>query len=217
MTRRRDRSPFERRRSVEILAVEGSSEKIYFDSLVRLGNTDMAVRTVNCHGGDLKNVRRVCECLMKDTNRMPGDFLGVVIDMDNTTKKEMLEFMEWCEEREIETYISNPSFEVFLLMHFIDVPSGISQHDMEDLLGRLQGRRYDKAKGIGISDESVKAALARADKALPPKSDAADCLERPGTTTVHRLVRKIASRFERTPENRSFYRRIMTTRRKWES
>ena len=154
---------------------------------------------------------------MKDTNRMPGDFLGVVIDMDNTTKKEMLEFMEWCEEREIETYISNPSFEVFLLMHFIDVPSGISQHDMEDLLGRLQGRRYDKAKGIGISDESVKAALARADKALPPKSDAADCLERPGTTTVHRLVRKIASRFERTPENRSFYRRIMTTRREWES
>lgn len=196
MTRRGCRVPIERRKAVEILVVEGSSEKVYFDSLVRLGDTDVAVRTVNCHGGDIKSVRHVCESMMEAGGRMQGDFIGVVIDVDNTTKDEMLGFIRWCEERKIEVYISNPSFEVFLLMHYTDVPSSISQHDMEDSLGRLQGRKYDKAKGIGISDGSVKAALARADKALPPKSEMISCLERPGTTTVYRLVRKIALRFE---------------------
>ncbi|WP_400209758.1 RloB family protein [Candidatus Methanarcanum hacksteinii] len=195
MTRRGGYLPDGRRKAMEILAVEGSSEKVYFDRLARLGVTDMAVRTVDCHGGDIKKVRRVCECMLDDRNRKQGDSLGVVIDVDNTSKDEMLRFLDWCEGRDIEVYISNPSFEVFLLMHFIDVPSSISQHDMEGSLGRLQGRRYEKACGISISEESVKAALTRADKALPSRSDTVTCLEHPGTTTVHRLVRKIASRY----------------------
>lgn len=197
MTRRRSNVPIERRKAVEVLAVEGSSEKTYFDSLVRLGDTDMAVRTVNCHGGDIKSVRHVCEYMLKDHEQKEGYFLGVVIDVDSTTKQEMLRFIKWCEERGIEAYISNPSFEVFLLMHYADVPSSISQHDLEDSLGRFQGRKYDKSKGIGITDDSVKAAIIRADRSLPSESDVRACLERPGTTTVHRLVMKIASRFKR--------------------
>lgn len=196
MTRRRGNSSIERRKAVEILAVEGSSERIYLDRLVRLGNTDIAIRTIDCRGGDIKSVRHVCESMLKDRNREPGDFLGVVMDVDNTSKDEILKFIDWCEDRGIEIYISNPSFEVFLLMHFADVPSSISQHDLEDSLSRHLGRKYDKAKGINISDESVKAALTRADRVLPSKADSKDCLDRPGTTTIQQLVRKVSSRFK---------------------
>ncbi len=196
MTRRRGNTSIERRRTLEILAVEGSSEKIYFDRLLRLGDTDIAVRTIDCHGGDLKSVRHVCNYMMEIRNTAHGDCLGVVIDVDNTPKKDLLEFVGWCENNGIEVYISNPSFEVYLLMHFANVPSGSSQHDLEDSLGRHLGKRYDKAQGISISDESVKTALGRAERALPSKMNTKDCIDRPGTTTVHRLVMKIASRFK---------------------
>lgn len=195
MTRKRGNTSFQRRKALEILAVEGSSERIYFDRLLRLGDTDLVVRTINCHGGDLRSVRHVCESVLKDRNLMQGDYLGVVMDVDNTPHRDILEFIEWCEGRGIEVYISNPSFEVFLLMHFTNVPSGYSQHDLEDALGKQLGRRYDKAEGIVISDESVRAALGRADRTLPSKFGTDDCIDRPGTTTVHRLVRKIVSRY----------------------
>ncbi len=132
---------------------------------------------------------------MEDRNTMHDGDLGVVMDVDNTPKKDLLEFVGWCEKNGIEVYISNPSFEVYLLMHFANVPSSSSQHDLEDSLGRHLGKRYDKARGIGISDESVRAALGRAERALPSKLDIKDCIDRPGTTTVHRLVTKVASRF----------------------
>ena len=196
MTRRKGNTSIERRKALEILAVEGSSEKIYFDGLLRLGDTDLLVRTINCHGGDIRGVRHVCECMLDERNPSNDDYLGVVMDVDNTPRKDILEFIEWCEKRGIEVYISNPSFEVFLLMHFTNVPSSLSQHDLEESLGRQLGRKYDKARSIRISDESVMAAIGRADRALPSKLGTRECIEHPGTTTVHRLVTKIASRFK---------------------
>lgn len=186
------------RRTAEILALEGASEKIYLDRLVRLGDTDLVVRTIDCHGGDLRNLRRICGTILDERERglRSEDFVGVVMDVDNTPKEEILGFIRWCRDRGIEVYLSNPSFEVFLLMHFSVVPGSLSQDGLEDSLSRHLGRRYDKARGIAISEDSVAAALRRADRALPDGSEEG-CLERPGTTTVHRLVRKIASRFQR--------------------
>ncbi|MBO6084072.1 MAG: RloB domain-containing protein [Candidatus Methanomethylophilaceae archaeon] len=178
-----------KRRNIQIVVTEGLSESIYLDRIKARFST-LPVHTVNASGGDVKKLRRECIKLMVD--REPKDMLAVVTDMDEKTPEEIAEFNRWCLKNDIELYISNPSFEVFLLMHFQEVKGGMSQSDLEDAIMRHNGRKYDKARGINISDDSVDAALERAGRALRKENDTVGYVSKtPGTTTFHQLVLKI--------------------------
>ena len=92
----------------------------------------------------------------------------------------------------IDLFVSNPSFEVFLLMHFQDVKGRMSQDDMEDALSRHLGRRYDKAKGIRIDEDMVRTDMGRADISISGKDDIATISSTPGTTNFQKLLSKIS-------------------------
>ena len=185
----------QRRKNVQIVVTEGLSEQIYLERIrARFG--DIPVHAVNASGGDIKKLKRECIKLIRE--KEAWDMLAVVTDVDEKTADEIVKFDEWCKENSVELYISNPSFEVFLLMHYTDVKAWMSQEDLEEALTSHLGRRYDKSRGITVYEDSVKDAMNRAERSLPKDSDDVETVSRTrGTTNFHRLLSKISQRLKR--------------------
>ena len=185
----------QRRKNVQIVVTEGLSEQIYLERIrARFG--DIPVHAVNASGGDIKKLKRECIKLIRE--KEAWDMLAVVTDVDEKTADEIVKFDEWCKENLVELYISNPSFEVFLLMHYTDVKAWMSQEDLEEALTSHLGRRYDKSRGITVYEDSVKDAMNRAERSLPKDSDDVETVSRTrGTTNFHRLLSKISQRLKR--------------------
>lgn len=180
------------KRSVEVLVMEGASEKIYFDKMSK--RSDVTIRSIDCHGGDLKKIKHRCE--VESSKLRQGDSLCVVMDVDNTPSSDIRGFISWCGEKNISVYLSNPSFEVFLLMHYTDVSPQYDQHDLEDSISRFLGRKYEKARGITTTDSMVKDAVRRSAKSVSVDGCIADyCLDHPGSTMLHLLVKKLQPGF----------------------
>jgi hypothetical protein len=167
---------------VYIIVGEGTSETLYFDKISRIF-PGASVHTCDAKGGDLRSMR---QAVSREALRSgKSDHIAAVMDIDEKTPAQIGEFDRWCRERGVNLYVSNPSFEVYLLMHYRNVPSSLTQKDLEEALSVSTGRRYDKGRGIHISEEAVTEALLRAEASLSDSATAEDVATRPGTTTVH--------------------------------
>ncbi|MBE6519918.1 MAG: RloB domain-containing protein [Thermoplasmata archaeon] len=174
---------------VYVIIGEGASETLYFDMMSRIF-PGVSVQTCDAKGGDLRSMK---QAVSREASRSgKNDRIAVVMDVDEKTPVQIGEFDRWCQDRGVDLYVSNPSFEVYLLMHYRSVHSSLTQKDLEEALSVSTGRRYDKGRGIRISEETVMEALRRAEDSLPDSGTAVDVAMRPGTTTVHKLVMKIA-------------------------
>jgi hypothetical protein len=173
---------------VYVIVGEGASETLYFDMISRIF-PGVSVHTCDAKGGDLRSMR---QAVSRETSRSgKNDRIAAVMDVDEKTPAQIGEFERWCRERDVDLYVSNPSFEVYLLMHYRNVSSSLTQKDLEEALSGSTGRRYDKGRGIPVSEGSIREALRRAEASLHDAGTAEDVAMRPGTTTVHRLVRTI--------------------------
>ena len=174
---------------VYVIVGEGASETLYFDMISRIF-PGVSVHTCDAKGGDLRSMR---QAVSREASRSgKNDRIAAVMDVDEKTPAQVGEFERWCRDKGVDLYVSNPSFEVYLLMHYRNVPSSLTQKDLEEALAVSTGRRYDKGRGIPVSEEAVMEALRRAESSLPDPGNAEDVATRPGTTTVHKLVRAIA-------------------------
>ena len=181
---------FLERRTVQIVISEGLSELIYLNTL-RAKFEGMPINKVNARGGDIKRLKKECEKLIAEKDER--DMIAVVMDMDEKDSGTVLDFERWCSERNIELYVSNPSFEVFLLMHFEDVKGNLSQTDLEEALSRHMGRKYEKSRGIKFTNQSFEEAVARAKKSVQGKNSPVRKVSvTKGTTNIHLLACKIA-------------------------
>lgn len=175
-----------------IIVGEGRSEKIYFDR-IRSDYSNLLIHTADSKGGDIDRIKKGVNCEMSSFKK--GDSVYVVMDMDTKTAKEIAEFDEWCSKKGVELHLFNPSFEVFLLMHYDDVSGSLSQEDLEQSITNHIGRKYDKGRGISLDEAMICDAVLRASKALPEKhSTVKDVALKPGTTTVHKLVKELADK-----------------------
>ena len=176
----------DRGRGITILKVvgEGSSETVYTDEVNRfLKGTKF--KTLNANGGDLQNIWKTTRYLIQNN--------GIVLmDTDRSAPEELLDFKQWCEERSIALLISNPSFEVWLLMHFEDVASAMDQKDLEHSLDRNLGRKYEKSKGVRPDRTMILEAIRRAESKIPGNVDVFNyIIGHPGTTMAHLLFKGI--------------------------
>ncbi len=174
---------------VYIIVGEGVSETLYFDKISRIF-PGVSVHTCDAKGGDLRSMR---QAVSREASRCgKSDRIAAVMDVDEKTPAQVGEFDKWCREKGVDLYVSNPSFEVYLLMHYQNVSSSLTQKDLEETLSISTGSKYDKGRGIRISEEVVMEALRRAEASFPYSGTAEDVATRPGTTTVYKLVRTIA-------------------------
>jgi hypothetical protein len=126
-----------------------------------------------------------------------GDQFWVVLDCDHWVNsghiKNLVRVMQECRQKAVGIALSNPSFELWLLLHFADFPreKKLTRAQVERLIRAAVGS-YDKTKvyRLPLTTDSVKAAVRRS-KANEP---AADAIPQQPRTGVHRIVEDLLAR-----------------------
>jgi uncharacterized protein YpiB (UPF0302 family) len=172
-----------------VIVAEGKvTEQEYFQLL-----NDESIIHVKC----LKNrsnltpkeaLLRVREHISKEGLRKT-DEAWVVVDKDSWKEEHLDELHKWAQGRSNYGFVlSNPKFELWLLLHFEDAKGvGTSEECNKKLAKHLPG--YDKhVDGQKFTHERIEAAIDRAKKRdIPPCAD----WPRNTGTTVYKLVERI--------------------------
>lgn len=179
---------------------DGESEAAYFDRMAYLCKS-VGIRTKSMgKTGPKVIVRKVSEYAKREgMDPRNGDLIAIVMDLDDRfTLDEVKQMDKECRERGWNLFLSNPSFEVWLLAHY-RLPSHpyTPAELVDDMRGELGGQ-YDKARGFDIDDGMVDKAIRNSRRMLPDdECDIEGCYNRNPSTMVHSLVDSIRRRMSR--------------------
>jgi hypothetical protein len=151
------RKPFNRRSAVRdadliVIATEGvCSEVRYFNGLIEdqhTPNSKIKVHVIERKDPSLSSPNHVLEELdsFKDKWKLEeGDELWMVIDFDRWGTGKLSEIASKCIQKKYRLAISNPCFEIWLLLHFKDLTSNLNIRcaEAEDQL-KVQLGSYNK-------------------------------------------------------------------------
>lgn len=179
-----------------VIIGDGASEKRYFEENFKRANMPFKVVPHQSNeSGIKKNVKKGSN-FVKDLNLnlSNGDRVAIVTDLDDMYCKgnEFDKQVEECRKKGFELYLSNPCFEVWLLLHYgIDIKSGPASFMAEQLQYKIDGK-YTKSKGISPTPEMISMAIRNAER-LQGKDDITpiQCLETNPRTMVNTLVKRL--------------------------
>lgn len=125
-----------------------------------------------------------------------GDSFWLVCDCDHWVESNhitnLITVLRECRKKNINVALSNPCFELWLLLHFAEFPQE-DQLDCEEVAKRLRRHAsgYDKTKvyNLRINDENVLAAVQRASSKHPTLEEVP---KRP-QTAVHLIIQSLVS------------------------
>ncbi|MCL2148875.1 MAG: RloB family protein [Methanomassiliicoccaceae archaeon] len=175
-----------------VILVEGRSEKVYFERF-RTRERPIAIRIHESKDSTAEGMVEKCIGLNERSGLdTKTDDAAVVFDADINSREDIGRAVETATGRGIKVYVSNPSFEFWLLLHFEDNRVNEVQGVIEELLGKHIGVRYKKSEGVNrhITDKNVKEAIIRSRRLLP-SGDPVDCKDRSPSTCLHALVEEI--------------------------
>jgi len=122
-----------------VIVVEGRSEKTYFERF-RTPRGSIAIRMHESKNRTAEGVVEKCISLMDGSGMdAEADEFIAVFDTDQNTAKTIEKAVKTASENGIKVYISNPSFEFWLLLHFEDDHTTHIQKDIEEALERHLG------------------------------------------------------------------------------
>ena len=168
---------------------DGESERSYFDRLNQMVKT-VRIRPYDLGESGWKNIIKKCDGRVKagEVDIKHGDRLAIITDEDGRYDASSLSaFQKECDRKGYDLFLSNVSFEVWLLMHYERPVSVRSQDDLEERLSHLLGRKYRKSQGIPFDIDMLKRAIENAGISLSER-DNLKCLGKNPSTTVHFLV-----------------------------
>ena len=194
---RRKNNPLKRKtdsrkyRAICWVSAEGQTEKDYLQMGVFRNSNTIIRFPRNIHPGR-RNTTAVLKRFhkaMRTERFRKGDEAWVVVDVDTWDKAEFSQLLGWVkEDSRHHLAISNPKFELFLVMHF-EKGDGCTTPQKVDAMLKRHLPQYAKRIGanqftlqdvkVGIRNAEVK--RARTDSLIPE----------PGTTDVHRLVKRL--------------------------
>ena len=181
MARDRRKGTTQQQRFIRVVTEGKKTEPRYLNSL-RAAGFRLSVDKFGVPVSDfMKWLRRSDKRPLKELGWDPKlDTLWYVCDVDGTDTAVLMELIELARKINGRIAISNPSFELWLLLHFEDAPKSTAQHLLEKKLSKLLGEKYSKmdfdtSKFAGNIDEAVTRA-----KRLSPNPD--NVPSRPGTT-----------------------------------
>lgn len=129
---------------------------------------------------------------MSDHDFGEGDQFWFLADTDhwveNNHIQNLVEVVRQCRQKGIQVALSNPCFELWLLLHFADFPNqgGLSCSDLGEQLRRIVGS-YNKTRvfRLPITSESVRHAIERSIAHFVES----DLIPEEMQTAVHRIVK----------------------------
>jgi len=178
-----------------VIIVEGRSEKIYFERF-RTPESSIAIRIHESKDHAAKGIMNKCLSLIERSGLDTDvDEVMAVFDADRNTVEDIEDAMKICSENNIKMYISNPSFEFWLLLHFEEDKTTYIQEDLEKRLEKHIKTEYKKSEGINryIGHENIELAIVRS-KSLLVDGDPIKCKNTVPSTCLHILVEKITKK-----------------------
>ena len=177
---------------------EGSTEQDYLamDSITReiRQNDEVVVTPVKHHRGrtDPASLTKTMRTFLKEKKDFRStDEAWIVCDADDWPQEKFEELMRWeQEDSRHHVALSNPKFEVYLLMHCGDVQWCGSAAEVDRRLKRVWPQFAKRIPRSKFSLDEVKAACAKAEARCP---DGASPFSIAGSTSFHRLVRRLIS------------------------
>ncbi len=177
------------------ILVDGKSEKKYFENF----------RGINPHLRiEIMSERDQCSypkslkyCMSQMTRRQmeldKGDKAVIVTDVDRHTSQDVMDFDKDCTKQGIGLFVSNPSFEVWLVLHFERITRWMSCEELNDELTRILGRRYVKSESIPFDNDRLETAITNGFAQFDDsKNRNEQCLGNDvSRTTLHLLVKEI--------------------------
>ena len=178
-----------------LILTEGESEVRYF-GMFKGRDHHVAIVPIVAKRHDSKNLVSFCASKVAergiDTDN--GDTISVVIDMDQRSLSEIEEIESQCRENGFDLYLSNLSFEYWLILHFGNWTKASTQDELEEALSKHLGCRYVKSEGINskIEGSNIDSAIEHAEARISDRLKRNEiCSGLDPSTTVHFLVKDI--------------------------
>lgn len=192
------RSNYERREEAKRFKVitNGTKTEVgYFIRLNRLSIDNIEVETKK--GFSLDEMLELAQKIIARSNG-GYDEVCIVLDIDGQmdTKKEKMKlnkFIEDAKNAKVPVYLSNESFEIWLLSHKITVPKNASKREIATKLALKEGLLDDERRKQVVEEEITVSSIARAlvEALRLRKEYGKDIIKSKPTTDVDLLVRKI--------------------------
>ena len=177
-----------------LMVGDGESERVYFERYSDLCTTvGIKAYALSKTGPDVI-LRKTKEYVRRfDLDPFNGDLVAIVMDLDDRfTKGEIADMERRCKELGYDLFLSNPSFEVWLLSHFRVLTHAYTPSELVEDLDRELGGKYSKSRGFEIDDEMVDRAIRNSRKLLPDSEcTPLGCYEQNPSTMVHFFMEKV--------------------------
>jgi hypothetical protein len=179
-----------RYRKIIVVASEGRVTEVEY--LNQLNDTRTTVHLHCIRKGDRNSPEQVLAAIkthLKAERLQKRDEAWVVVDTDTWGDDALRALHDWSLGRECYGLaVSNPKFELWLLLHFEDGKGACTPALVDRRLGKHITVRSKHAVGSWLTEDSIKGAIARARaKDSPP---CGDWPRNPPGTTVYRLVER---------------------------
>ncbi len=180
-------------RKLFVIATEGAkTEPQYFEILRKLKSEQVTISIPEGKNkSDPENVLKRMKEHLKKEGLKPSDEAWLVVDKDRWHDEQIEKLYEWTKRKKnYGLALSNPRFEYWLLLHFVDGDIG-SAHNIEKLLDTYLPN-YSQTKAVDpqkFKPDNIEKAIARAKKRDTPPCE--DWPRLPCRTTVYKLADNI--------------------------
>ncbi len=180
-----------RPRNIVLIVTEGRTEQLYFDGLKQRG-CNVLIRTTGTSDTDPVNLVKFCrqQILDNSLDLGAGDMAICVFDIDENTKQNLIRAESMAERNGISLAVSNPCFELWLALHFVDVDHPLDRREAHSLVRRhIHG--YSKVANHNDVLTSLRgSAMQHADRLWSingPKKGTTVSISNP-CTSVHKVI-----------------------------
>lgn len=178
-------------RDVCWVSPEGQTEKDYLD-MDAFKDAAMSIRypeNVHPHRRDPKQVLKRFQKAMRTQDFRPGDEAWILVDVDTWDKGDIDTLLRWAEsDPRHHVAISNPKFELFLVMHF-ERGRGCTTPQTVDAALKKHMPRYDKRLSkTQFKREQILEAVGNAEL---KRASCREAVPAPGMTDAHLLPKRL--------------------------
>lgn len=178
-------------RDVCWVSAEGQTEKDYF-SMNAFKGASMAIKFPKNIHPDRRSPSQVLKRfkkVMRTESFRAGDEAWIVVDVDTWGSSEFAELLSWAgEDLRHHLAISNPKFELFLVLHFERGNGCTTPQKVDDALKRYLPRY---AKRISATQFTLNDVGAAVENAKTKRAGCKGIVPAPGMTDVHLLVERL--------------------------
>ena len=157
-----------KRRKVLVIATEGANktEKIYFNEFNRMQDEFRVVNAPGNYTDPIKIVQSAMYAAKKEElDYDDGDMAIAVFDVDFNKQEQIISARKLADKHDVKVVLSNPCFEVWLLLHFRESTKSYSNNEsvLEDLRKFWKG--YEKnISSYKFIEKQTTSAIANAKK-----------------------------------------------------